>query len=645
MFGGVAAPTFTVGPTWTNNQDGTATVTATTSSACTVQLDYGPTSSYGTNSTDSSGTSHSFTVTASDGIYHFKLTPNGGSASADALGAVTSPLLSHFMIYPHILTASTAGYWWLLSNQDQSATGVATGVYPVTTSLGATLRPQYMTYEGAMYPGVVFNYTPDATSGSPTNENDGVFRYRNLGVSGAVLTWNVPSWVTSGNGMTTGKLDKLLVFCNSGALGHFDVLRNGIAVVSNVTPAGSGYFGTIVDLTGVELTAGDTVGIRTNGAGVGGEGVRLGAIMGYSSTGTFPNNVAHRVMRSGAGSDNKLQVQMTQYSAAGTGTPDIWANGDNSDVALELAPTGSPVLFVGGAAHQGPAGTYGQETSITEVWTKDGVTWTPAQGYWRAKVSMTRSSTAYYNPGNPNIGTLVTSYTGKSFGLRDDWQITYNANLDTGSLYVMHPVKNFGTAKNTLDGSSSESVLLGGLPKTWTDSTGVVWAYGGSVIAGIAQYHAAGAGSTLFDSRYLANPKNYTRIAPSTGTNVASGTVKRGLGVLFSVPTTGPVKPSIAATSCVIGSDGVTILVKPVTTTDAISGAAGLTFKRSGSSISGGQTVTNNNDGTITVTLTGANKVLSSDTITVDNDTTLADAYGIKMASASGTAVVNHSAQ
>jgi len=69
-------------------------------------------------------------------------------------------------------------------------------------------------------------------------------------------------------------------------------------------------------------------------------------------------------------------------------------------------------------------------------------------------------------------------------------------------------------------------------------------------------------------------------------------------------------------------------------------------FKRGGSSISSGQSITNNADGTITVLLTEANKVLSSDTITVDVATaSLYDAYGIMMAAASGIAVVNESAQ
>ena len=66
---------------------------------------------------------------------------------------------------------------------------------------------------------------------------------------------------------------------------------------------------------------------------------------------------------------------------------------------------------------------------------------------------------------------------------------------------------------------------------------------------------------------------------------------------------------------------------------DAITGATGITIKRSGSSLMTGATTTNNNDGSITVALSEASKVLSGDTITIDvAATSLYDAYGIAMA-------------
>jgi len=647
---GPIPPVITVGPAWTNNEDGTATVTWTTDQATDSKVSYGATSSYGSTATDATiTTDHSITISGlADGVYHFSVSDTADTySSADTLGAVTSSLLGHFMVYPHHLVAADASKWFFEANQDESATGVAWCLNNKTTALGETLNPMWAAFEGAMYPGVVFTYAPDYTSGSTPADNSSPFRFRNLGVSGAYIGWDVPSWVLAGNGFPSGKLDSLYVFCSSASLGHFDVIRtrsgSDATIASNITPAGSGYFATAVSLSaGNELQAGDIVKIKTNGTGVGGEGVRVGCVMAYASAGTFTNGVAHRVINATA------HLQMTQYYGGSSGTPVISTNGSNPDVAWEIGPAGSPIEFIGGADHQGPAGTYGQETSITEAWTKNGASWTVAQDYQRANIKMTRSSTAYYNVGNPNIGSLVTAYEARSFDVFMTGQLTYGVSMDTGSLYCpMLPIKSFATAYNTQNGVSPESVAIGSLPITWTDKNpAVTWASGGSVVAGIGLYQGAGSGSTVFDNRYLGTPKNYARISPASASGASAATVKRGFGRFFECPAAGPVAPTLSAASCTVSADGRTIFVVPVTKTGGITGNTGLTFKRGGSSISAGQSITNNADGTLTVLLTLANKVLSSDTITVDVATaSLYDAYGIMMAAASGIAVVNTSTQ
>jgi len=159
---------------------------------------------------------------------------------------------------------------------------------------------------------------------------------------------------------------------------------------------------------------------------------------------------------------------------------------------------------------------------------------------------MTRSSTAYYNAGNTNIGSLVTSYEARSFDLFMNGQLTYGVSMDTGSLYCpMLPIKSFGTAYNTQNGVSPESCAIGSLPVTWTaKDPAVTWAAGGSVVAGIGLYQGAGSGSTVYDNRYLGTPKNYQRIAPLSATGASAATVKRGFGRFFSLPAAGPVAPT-----------------------------------------------------------------------------------------------------
>jgi len=88
---GASAPVITVGPVWTNNQDGTATVTWTTDIATDSEVNYGATSSYGLTATDASVvTSHSVLVIGlKDGDYHYSVGNTAATySSGDEVGTI-----------------------------------------------------------------------------------------------------------------------------------------------------------------------------------------------------------------------------------------------------------------------------------------------------------------------------------------------------------------------------------------------------------------------------------------------------------------------------------------------------------------------------------------------------------------------------
>lgn len=75
---------------WTDNEDGTATVTWTTDRAAASRVDFGPTTAYGTNVVDAASvTSHSVVVSSGTGVFHFKVT-SGETESSDGTGRTTT---------------------------------------------------------------------------------------------------------------------------------------------------------------------------------------------------------------------------------------------------------------------------------------------------------------------------------------------------------------------------------------------------------------------------------------------------------------------------------------------------------------------------------------------------------------------------
>lgn len=631
------------------NGDGTTTITWTTDIAATSVLRSGATTSYGTTASSASAvTSHSQTITADDGVYHYQVesVANGQTAtSADKLTMVSSHLLGHYFIYPHAQTGGTRMDIMSvpLANQDGTANGVLLQFYKVTGAAGGALHAIRSAQQGPMYPGVMFGYTPDTVSGTAATYDSSPWRAYDLKKDGSYCAWTVPAWVTAANGMPEGKLDRLVLFGDGAAAGHYEVHRVRATVdttiAADVTAAGSGYYPTLVTLAaGDELMAGDTVYVRTKAGEA--TSAKLGSIQAYASAGTFPTNVAHRIL------NTTSQLKSTQLTS-----DTFWVDQSSVENAWTIAPAGSTPRLVGGYAHQGPAGTYGQEYPTAETWTRSGAGWTPVQGYQRARLSMARASTVYYDAGNTDIGDMLTTITFRSHDMQVASSITTAVTVDTAALYTpMLPVKSYTTIAATVDGVTHKSpatrtpATTGAFTPTTTPM--VAWAYGTNIDAGFG-FHAKPAGaSTVNAYNTQGSGKAYQRLEPATATNTAANTTYEALGRYFACPAAGPVAPTLAAGDTVIAGDGLTVLIRPTTKTGAITGSTGITLKRGGTSLMTGATTTNNADGTITVVLAEASKVLSGDTITIDvAANSLYDANGIVMAAVTAGSTTNHSTQ
>lgn len=633
----------------TVNGDGTTTITWTTDIAATSVLRYGTTTSYGTTASSASEvTSHSQTITDADGVYHYQVESVAGgqtATSADKLTMVSSHLLGHYFIYPHAQSGGTRMDIMSvpLANQDGTANGVLLQFYKVTGAAGGSLHAIRAAQQGAMYPGVMFGYTPDTVSGTASSYDSAPWRAYDLKKDGSYCAWTVPAWVTAANGMPDGKLDRLVLFGDGAAAGKYEVHRVRAAVdtviAASVTPAGTGYYPTLVTLAaGDELMAGDTVYVRTKPAEA--TSAKLGSIQAYASTGTFPTSVAHRIL------NTTSQLKSTQMTS-----DTFWIDQSSFENAWTIAPAGSAPKLVGGYAHQGPAGTYGQEYPTAETWTRYGAGWTPAQGYQRARLSMARASTVYYDAGNTHVADMSTTVTFRSHDMQVASSLTTAVTVDTGALYTpMLPVKSYTTIAATVDGVTHKSpatrtpATTGAF--TTTASPMVAWAYGTNIDAGFG-FLAKPAGSTTVNAyNTQGSGKAYQAVGPASAVNTAAGTTYEALGRYFACPAAGPVAPTLAAGDTVIGGDGLTVLIRPTTRTGGITGATGITLKRGGSSLMAGSTTTNNADGSITIALDAASKVLSGDTITIDvAAASLYDANGIVMAAVTAGSTTNHSTQ
>lgn len=671
--GGVSAPPAPVisAIAATVNGDGTTTVTWTTDIAATSVLRSGATTSYGTTASSASEvTSHSQTITADEGVYHYQVesVANGQTAtSADKLTMVSGHQLGHFYIHPHVdaTGVGAVNYFYPVANQDGSATGAVFVLASKTATLGAVLRVFNYAYEGAMYPGIMFDWTPDAQAGSPTsftaagNVAGSTYRLWNLGTnaSGGEVKWNVPAWVTAANGFPDGKMDTLVVFMQNGS-GTVDVWRDRGGALTKIASAlsATSYIEKpqAVALTaGNELMAGDVVFYKSTGA----TAAKIASLQAYASTGTFPNDVAHRITP--AQSPEKTS-QWYQGIKSYTPTPVTWSASSTAEGAWAVGPTGQTPVFVGGGAHQGggasPPYTYGQETSITETWTKNGSPFTLVGGYQRARIQVRHQSTTVYTDGTTALGEIDTYFIATRGGLRTKPKYTATTGIRKQAMYpCMLPLQTplIDSVYGTLDGvtattPSNYSAGAVGAFSGLTDQA-AFWAYGGTALTAAFGMHAKVVQGSLNSSEQASvaqRYKTYFDLGTSAAANVSSGTVWEGLGDYFHCPTTGPVKPTLATAGVVIGGDGRTVLIKPTTATDAITGDTGITLKRGGSSLMTGATTTNNGDGSITVALSEANKVLSGDTITIDvAATSLYDAYGIAMAAVTAGATTNHSTQ
>ena len=93
--GGPRVPVITAGPTWTDEADGTATVTWTTDIGSDSRVNYGLTKAYG--STEYSATlvtAHSVTITAAAETYQFNtssINGQGAFTTNNQSGVITGP--------------------------------------------------------------------------------------------------------------------------------------------------------------------------------------------------------------------------------------------------------------------------------------------------------------------------------------------------------------------------------------------------------------------------------------------------------------------------------------------------------------------------------------------------------------------------
>lgn len=670
--GGPPAPVISA-VTATVNGDGTTTIAWTTDVPATSVLRSGSTASYGTTASSAAEvTSHSQVITATaDGVYHYQVesVASGQTAtSADKLTMVSTHRLGHFYIHPHVDPTGVAApdYFYPVSNQDGSATGVVFALSKVTATLGAVLRCMYYGWEGPMYPGIMFEWTPDAQSGSPSSYTaagglaGSTYRLWNIGnnASGGENKWTVPAWVSADNGMPSGQLDRLILFTDPTS-GTVDVWRTRSGATTKIASALAAQSSiekcqSVTLTAGNELEAGDVVFVKATGA----TAAKVASLQAYASGGTFPTDVAHRITPA------QTPIKCCQWYQGIRNYPSspnkTWTPSSSAEWAWDIAPTGQTPKFVGGGAHQGggamPPYTYGQETSVTETWTKNGGAFTLAGGYQRARIEMHHQSTAVYTDGTTALGSMDTYYIATRGGLRTKPKFTASTGVRKDTMYpCMLPLEGatIGTLAGTLDGvtnttPASYTAAATGNFSGLTDQA-TFWGYGGAALTAAIGMHAKavqGSLNPLKQASVTQSYKTYFDLGTNSAADVASGTVWEGMGDYFHCPTTGPVKPTLTAAGVVIGSDGRTVLIKPTTTTDAITGATGITLKRSGSSLMTGATTTNNGDGSITVALAEASKVLTGDTITIDvAASSLYDAHHIAMAAVVAGAVTNHSAQ
>lgn len=644
-----SGPSILTGPSFLNNQNGTVTISWTTDEATSSKVTYGTTTSYGSTSTDAAEvTSHSITITISnDGVYHFIVSDIDDTyTSIDSLFYVDAVLLSQFLILPHFIDVSDPAapiggspFYALSANVADPTVGMIADLRMIQVgSTGTYIRVINKVYESEMRPGVVFARTPTRTGGTVGTYDETNVRYNRItfdNTDTAYAEWLVPSWCTS-------TLDRVVMYPYGGDA-NFKLWRNRGGTVTEVlgsTAPGSSVANPQIYNLSDSLIAGDYLRWAQAGFGTGGGGAAfVASIQLFSSTEECTDPRQHFIANPQPINNDGNRIS---------------TEGSSMEVAFRMAPTGSATKFFGGAAHQAIDAGSGGETPFTETWTLDGAPWTPEGGMQTDPVNLTRTSDCYYDASNTDIGTLTTGYTSRAYYLHTSCGFTSAVNVDTGDLYyAMTPNRasvGFTDAVGTTDGQVANTKSLAidagaNFDEPVNSGFSVVeTSYptpdGFSLCA-----WSQPTGSNTNIRRHQGSNKTYNYLAPASASNV-TGINRTGEAHFFHDVTGGVVtKPTLSATSCTVAADGRTILIVPVTLSGGIVGNSGLTFNVGGSPITLDST-TNNGDGTLICVVSLADKILSTDTVTVDVATeSLYDAHNIMMTAASGIAVVNDSEQ
>ena len=360
----------------------------------------------------------------------FLQTDTAGNDSTQSTAGFTTQGTSQFLIYPYFIDVSDSAspavvYYSNHINASDSTRGITFAIKEVNPPAGGSIRCINNCYESEFRPGVVYPFAPDVTSGTVTTFTDGNTQFKNIASADkltAYMEWLVPATAPATQ-------DKLFFYPEANTNGNFDIIRNRggslTTIASNITVTGTSVAAPQLVALSSTIVPGDYVRYQLN-SGASAVG-RVGHIQTYDSTGSCTNKA-------------QQWIAITQTSRVS-----IWMAGSTAEGAFSIAPTGSAPQFVGGEAHQGPAGTYGQEFPSTTTWTKGGASWTPAQGQWIESVVMSRASTLYYNVGNTDIGSLDISYKMDAFGLTVTNAIQADVAWDTGSQYwCMLPTSSAG---------------------------------------------------------------------------------------------------------------------------------------------------------------------------------------------------------
>jgi len=300
--------------------------------------------------------------------------------------------------------ASEADWFVFMQNRNDPAKG-----YRVQLKLSTNVHALYGIVEGAARPAW---YPGNADRGNVT-WSGGLANtsYATLTAANHYVEWDVPA-------AAAGCDTLVVVVVGVAGGGTFDIVADagldgeatiGTAATANGT---TNYrLARTVDISAAPLAGGQTLRLRwTTGETA---NCRIASIYAYDT-------------------DGEATSYSQQIYVPGV-TPAIVA-GSSIEFAVQMAPYGSDVKFVGGYAHQG--GSYATEINVSETWTRNGDAWTPTTGWVDGMFILHRTSDIDYDGGPTVIATTVCDYQFLRERLEIDFDITASAQLGLAVTYL-----------------------------------------------------------------------------------------------------------------------------------------------------------------------------------------------------------------